>query len=257
MTTAPDDRIDPAIALPAAGGSPALGGWKLLGWALLWMVATLIGAAAFSFFFGVFFGVTGVHARLAPTDRMALYATIGGCGASIILLSGALRRIAGSGEVRARLGDGPISRPLAVSLIGIGIAAYVSLLSFGVLSASPEFFRRAVSVSWPIRLAGVSMAIVLAPLAEELFFRGRLWTALRGQWGAPATAVATGGLWLAIHLPEGISHAILLFPLALGVSFAREFGGSVRAPILIHALNNAVGSAMPWIFVWLGWLSAP
>jgi membrane protease YdiL (CAAX protease family) len=224
----------------------------------MWTVASQFGAFVLSFFFGVVFGATGLHARIPSTDQAAFFEFLGGCGASIVFLWGALRQgdAASGGELKAKLGDGPISRRVVVCVICIGIAAYVALLSIGVVSANPQFFSRALGVSWSIRSLLLLLLVIVAPLAEELFFRGRFWTALRGHWGPLATGVCTAALWLAIHLPGVIGRTVLLLPLALALSFAREFTGSVRAPILIHVCNNAASGAMPLIFLSLGWVSA-
>lgn len=81
-------------------------------------------------------------------------------------------------------------------------------------------------------------AVVLAPVSEELFFRGLLQTFLirvvRHRWIAILlTSIAFG----AVHFFQ--PHAVLaLAVLSVLIGFAYERTGSLVAPILIHALFN-------------------
>jgi membrane protease YdiL (CAAX protease family) len=67
----------------------------------------------------------------------------------------------------------------------------------------------------------------------------------------------TGILFLLVHLPDGAARMALLLPAVVVLSLARHFGGSVRATIIIHALNNATAFGTPWLALWLGWLAWP
>ncbi|MDH3584508.1 MAG: CPBP family glutamic-type intramembrane protease, partial [Phycisphaerae bacterium] len=89
----------------------------------------------------------------------------------------------------------------------------------------------------------VAVAVIGAPLVEEIVFRGLLQTALRHarivlrRWGVivVASAVFTG-----IHVGAADWHAMpALFVLSLGLGFLYERTGSLWAPILMHALFNA------------------
>ncbi len=82
-------------------------------------------------------------------------------------------------------------------------------------------------------------AVVLAPLGEELVFRGMLLPSLIPWVGTTAalwiSAVVFGGL----HWYYGVmTPVIVLFGWVLG--WARVASGGVRAPIFIHALMNLV-----------------
>ena len=97
------------------------------------------------------------------------------------------------------------------------------------------------------RLAGASAALtvlillrvcVLVPLAEELLFRGALYTWLRRRLSPRWTIGITAAGF-------GLMHQILVFiPLAVIVGVAagwiREKTGSTVVPIVIHAVQNVV-----------------
>lgn len=85
-------------------------------------------------------------------------------------------------------------------------------------------------------------AVVVAPLFEELLFRGLIQTALR------SFLFETGNrVWLAIAFSSGLfvimhqdlSHWPVLFVLGLCMGYAYEKSGSLLRPIFIHAIFNA------------------
>jgi membrane protease YdiL (CAAX protease family) len=79
-------------------------------------------------------------------------------------------------------------------------------------------------------------AVVLAPLGEEIFFRGWVWGAVRHQGSAVAAVLVSGFAFAAYHLDP--AHALALLPLALWLSWLRWATGSIVPCILAHGLNN-------------------
>lgn len=87
--------------------------------------------------------------------------------------------------------------------------------------------------------AGV-LFVVLAPVAEELFFRGFLYGALRNRFG-PLSAAAVGGLIFgSLHVFTGLEAVPLLVALGVILCLVYERTGSLYPCIGIHALNNAL-----------------
>jgi membrane protease YdiL (CAAX protease family) len=88
---------------------------------------------------------------------------------------------------------------------------------------------------WP---ALVAWAAVLAPVVEEMYFRGHLLEAFTERAGPGwAVAITTAG-FAAIHgipvfLPAYVVFALVLWAL-------RRHTGGLIAPILAHVINNAV-----------------
>lgn len=80
--------------------------------------------------------------------------------------------------------------------------------------------------------------LVLSPVAEELLFRGALYTWLRTRLSATATIAITASVFALIH------QSPTFMPLALAVGIAagilRERTGSVLVPIAIHAGQSGV-----------------
>jgi len=85
----------------------------------------------------------------------------------------------------------------------------------------------------------IATAVVLAPVAEELFFRGilqtRLATSLHSRWAALLIASACFGF---VHSDQ---YAAVVPLVAMGIilGYVYEATGSLVAPILIHAVFNA------------------
>lgn len=93
------------------------------------------------------------------------------------------------------------------------------------------------------------LVCVAAPIAEELFFRGFCFTALRRWIGAAGGAIATGVIFGLIH--AGSADPVFLVPLGvfgalLCVLYLRT--GSLLPCMVLHALNNslALGVSQSW-----------
>lgn len=86
------------------------------------------------------------------------------------------------------------------------------------------------------RLFMMAAAVVIAPVAEELLFRGVLFAAVLKTRAFMPAALLTGFYFALVHL-----HALSFLPLlALGVAFAAGYAatGSIVTPIVMHAVFN-------------------
>jgi len=98
-------------------------------------------------------------------------------------------------------------------------------------------------IEW--KILSVCSTVVLAPLAEEVFFRGLLQSMIRRYLRSPWAAVAgASAVFAAFHVsqPQAIPS---LFALSVALGYNYERTGRLYAPILIHALFNAVN-----LWVW-------
>jgi membrane protease YdiL (CAAX protease family) len=95
-----------------------------------------------------------------------------------------------------------------------------------------------VSMSWPGRITLGMAAILLAPLAEEILFRGIIYPAVK-QAGYPHLALwGSVLLFAAVHM-----NAVTFLPLAvlaLLLTALYERTDNLLAPIFAHALFNAL-----------------
>lgn len=93
------------------------------------------------------------------------------------------------------------------------------------------------------------LVTVLAPLAEEFFFRGFFFTALRRRVGVAGGAILTGAVFGAIHL--GSTDVEFIVPLAVFgalLCLLYAWTKSLLPCIVLHALNNslALGVSQDW-----------
>jgi membrane protease YdiL (CAAX protease family) len=98
-------------------------------------------------------------------------------------------------------------------------------------------------------LAVVVLITVVAPLGEELFFRGFFFGALRNWRGLWLAAIITGLVFGGVHI--GSAPVGYLVPLAIfgcGLCLLYEWTGSLYPSIALHALNNsiALGANLKW-----------
>ena len=98
-----------------------------------------------------------------------------------------------------------------------------------------------ISVFW--RVMVIPAAVVLAPLGEEVFFRGLLQSMFRRYLQRPWVAIVlTSILFSAIHYPI-IQSMPALFALSLALGYNYERTGRLYSPIMIHMLFNLVNIA--------------
>lgn len=86
-------------------------------------------------------------------------------------------------------------------------------------------------------VATVIITVVLAPVSEELLFRGLLFRGARRRWGFWPSALLSASAFALLH-PSYDAATILVFGLAL--AYLVERTGSLRPAIALHAINNGL-----------------
>jgi len=102
------------------------------------------------------------------------------------------------------------------------------------------------SAGWGGRIYIFLLACLIAPVIEETVFRGVLYRHLRestAKWRT-GTSVAfstalNSGIFAVVH-PQGLLATPALMAVAAGLSLAREWRGSLLAPMTMHATNNGM-----------------
>jgi membrane protease YdiL (CAAX protease family)/GNAT superfamily N-acetyltransferase len=91
--------------------------------------------------------------------------------------------------------------------------------------------------------------VVVAPLAEEILFRGFLLEALRSSGSSAGLAAGLSSLVFAIiHTQYDLYDAATIFAIGLALASARIRTGSLVPPIAMHALVNAVACVVVSVF---------
>ena len=130
---------------------------------------------------------------------------------------------------------------LLVGLCGLLVTVpaaivYLYLIGPDVGTAVGESFA-GISASWPVALLVMFGVVVVAPVCEEIVYRGLLWNAV-AKWIANrwVVFVLTTAVFALAHLE--FVRAPLLFVVALPLSVARLLTGRITAGIVAHAVNN-------------------
>lgn len=125
----------------------------------------------------------------------------------------------------------------ATWLLGKGGAELMRLLHWQPEIQTPVEILRETSGPLSKAVFGI-IAIAIAPLAEEVLFRGLLYGFIR-QHGYPRAALwGTSTLFALTHL-NAVTFVPLLV-LAVILAFLCENTGNLLAPVLTHSLFNAV-----------------
>jgi membrane protease YdiL (CAAX protease family) len=103
-----------------------------------------------------------------------------------------------------------------------------------------------VTSEWSNRVVLGVLALFLAPIVEEIFFRGMLYPAIK-QAGFPRLATFGVSLLFAlIHF--NVVSFVPLFVLAILLAALYEHTNNLLAPIAAHALFNGLNFAMLYLF---------
>jgi membrane protease YdiL (CAAX protease family) len=126
-----------------------------------------------------------------------------------------------------------------------GIAALG--LIYGLASSAALGYFYPKSNSWLLlprdHLAAALLfivAVVMAPVAEETYFRGWIFTSLRHKWGHWPAVLISALLFALAHYESTHLYALAVFPLGLILAALRARTGSARTSMVFHAANNLI-----------------
>jgi membrane protease YdiL (CAAX protease family) len=158
---------------------------------------------------------------------------------------------------RPRAADFGLRRPRFWRSVGLLVAVWIGFLILSAIWAAAvdldqqQDLPEDLGANGPLLnvFAVVVLITVVAPLGEELFFRGFFFGALRNWHGPWPAAVLTGIVFAAMH--TGSAPVGYLLPLAIlgtGLCLLYEWTGSLYPTIALHALNNsiALGANLDW-----------
>lgn len=233
-------------------------GWVIAGFASAVTAAAVLGVGSV-----LLHRIAGF--TVVPETNRLVIVLIAAAAFQGTLLWAALRQgqRAGGGDRSIGLGIRPIERGGRVALSCVMMIIW--LFAFVLLAAAIPALREFAKSVAPDVLSGlgeggpavmvfrVALVMVLAPVSEELFFRGWLWEALRQRGhGGVTTAALTVIPWLLLHGIDAPGRILFLIPAAVVFSFARQQGDSVLASLVVHATNNTTAVLMQAIAALFG-----
>jgi uncharacterized protein len=126
---------------------------------------------------------------------------------------------------------------VAAYTIALVIVQQVSGRDLDLLREGNPLPDYATSSRFTWTVVGVAV-VVVAPLAEELFFRGLLFGALRQFWGLWPALLVSGLAFSAVHLNLSVMVPYALIGIVFAWSYHRS--GSLWTPIAAHAIVNGI-----------------
>lgn len=143
----------------------------------------------------------------------------------------------------------PLRPAIAVTIVGFVAIISINLL-YGYLvqlfhlqlhTNSDELLQQARYA--PITsLALVAGAVLIAPICEEIFFRGYLFGGLLQRMGLWPAALLSAALFALAH--GDIGSLVVLFVFGLVLAYVRWRCGSLWPGIIIHMANNATAAVV-------------
>ena len=251
-----------------ADGAPASGPYRLPGLvistvvilALTALILLLVALASF----GVWVAREGVqpalqqaqglvHALEADQEAADRIGIVGGIAAyaAITLAIVGVARFRGRGGWTDLVGWRPwdMGRGLPVVLLLLAATLFYSLVASSLIEQvypqAKDWVQTPKGTAWII--AFLAMATLAAPIAEELLFRGWIYTSLRAlvgvRWGILVSAILFAlAHWESTHL-----YALAVFPVGLALGYVRQRADSIAASITLHSLYNGIAAVLLFV----------
>ena len=135
------------------------------------------------------------------------------------------------------------------SLVSVGIVIAINVASNYLLRWLPDRpspFEELLKSSPSVRIATVVLAVLSAPLVEEVVYRGVLFSGLRKRLNATASVLIVTAIFVGVHVPQYLGAwrtiaGLTLLSLALTILRARTC--SLLPSFILHLLNNSIASA--------------
>ena len=252
--SAPRTIPTPSAGVTIAAGSPVAAAPRTAGQTLWGVIKAVLGTSAiylgavFAAVIVLFIIAEVVRSGSTPSDDLAHIGLL--FGNLLVLIIIVMRaRSAGRGlsDLLAPPAEWRTARRLLIPW-GIGAALLASLVAAASLAlpsladAGPTTVSGLARLGGPTWLAAVTTAVIVAPLVEELMFRGHLQGKLAAAGlGRALTVLVATSLFTAFHVPLPIPGLVIVFVLGWACGQMRERTGSVLPGMMLHAgWNTAI-----------------
>ncbi len=133
-----------------------------------------------------------------------------------------------------------VVRWCAVLLVFVAATDLGMYLLYG--SVVPEFMEKVYATAYFPPLLWFAF-VAVAPVTEELFFRGFMFKGIRHSSVGPVGAIVLTSLtWALMHAQYDLYGITIIFLGGLLLGYARLRSGSIYVPIAMHVLQNIVAT---------------
>jgi membrane protease YdiL (CAAX protease family) len=130
-------------------------------------------------------------------------------------------------------------RPSAFKWMAAAVGAYLLFaLAYSLLIVEPK--QEDIAEGFGTIPVQVLLIVVLAPISEEVCFRGMLFGGLRQRLPRVAAALLAGLVFGGLHALTGVTAVPPLIVFGFVLSLLYEKTGSIVPGIVLHMLNNSV-----------------
>jgi membrane protease YdiL (CAAX protease family) len=130
-----------------------------------------------------------------------------------------------------------LSIALLIFSYGVRICYGIVATGLGYRPALQDVLSRLDTQGFGFVLTLIAAAVI-APIAEETFFRGFVYGGLRGRIGSLGAMLVSTLFFTALHFT--LDQFIPIFALGLTLAWLYERTGSLYPGMLLHASNNAI-----------------
>jgi len=123
------------------------------------------------------------------------------------------------------------------AMLSVGVSSS-DLKQWGEQSPQVKLIGSILHSSVPMKLFAVFVIAVVAPVGEEIFFRGFAYQGIKNRLGSKGGAVLSSLAFAALH--TNIPAFVAYFVLGLILVYLFQKTKSLTAPILAHSLNNFI-----------------
>ncbi|MGE5265317.1 MAG: lysostaphin resistance A-like protein [Acidobacteriota bacterium] len=151
----------------------------------------------------------------------------------------------------------PVAMGCALST-GLLLLSYFIRLIYGLIAFALGLRLQQQDVLGRLDTTGIGflltllVAAVIAPIAEEIFFRGFMYGGLRGRIGVIGATVVSTLFFTALHF--SLELFIPIFVLGIFLVWLYEHTGSLYPGIFLHAANNGLSLILVFILQASGWM---
>jgi membrane protease YdiL (CAAX protease family) len=126
---------------------------------------------------------------------------------------------------------------VGAAAFGVVVALEAALAAIGLPVTEQRVVLAMLEQGGALRWGFIAVAVLLAPIGEELFFRGYVFEVLGRARGLVLAHVVSAGLFAAVHFNLGGLPIYLLLAVILAEAYRRS--GGLLVPIVAHAVMNA------------------
>lgn len=222
---------------------------KALGMIIAALVVFLLISGAVGFGYGIYIGLT--HRGISSGELEVLLQSNGiyitGIADLILIVIFGIWYKKGFATSKSGMSVNPVKKILLSVIFGlsagIGLAVMVTLIHFEAMNIKfldPKYISYNSSDSYSLLRGNIIIQIlvvaIIAPICEELVFRGVLYGYSKRIFGVIISVILVSIMFGLVHM--NIEQGVFAFLFSLCLLFAYEKFTTIWAPILMHVFNN-------------------